>query len=490
MSTCLSGPDGRAPRIALLVFRDADTDSRVLRSATALREAGAEVLVIGLAPTGSGLEPGEATVAGVPLHRTTDLDLVRTFATAAKIWRRLRGRDPLTGAPVAKARPAPARDAIPADIPAGTPADPPADAARASGTARPQARQDRPKTVSRLPGDWRELYQRGFRTARLVRYWAGAVVTARQFGADVIHANDGNTLAPALLLRALEGTRIVYDSHELWLRRNVGPRLVAPVVEALIERAGVRRADAVLTVSPSIVRWLQEHYRLAEPPLLVRNVPLWTGALPDPARGRLRELAGLGPDDKVISYCGGVTRGRGLEETVDALALLPDDVHLVMLGFGSRDYVQGLLARAAFAGLAERVHLVGPVPSEQVPQSLADADLAIVYVRPIVLSYTFSLPNKLFESIHAGLPIVAADLPDVAALVQEHGVGTVFAVPEGTEGEDGADPARLAGALAQVLGDPDPYRRHTQALAPLLDWRHEAERLVEGHARAVARCRT
>lgn len=464
-----SGPDGRAPRIALLVFRDADTDSRVLRSAAALREAGAEVLVIGLAPTGSGLEPGEATVGGVPLHRTTDLDLVRTFSTAAKVWRRLRGRDPLTGAAVTQAPPAPAGS---------------------SETARPQAGQGRPRTVSRLPGDWRELYQRGFRTARLVRYWAGAVVAARRFGADVIHANDGNTLAPALLLRALEGTRIVYDSHELWLRRNVGPRLVAPVVEALIERAGVRRSDAVLTVSPSIVRWLQEHYRLEEAPLLVRNVPLWAGALPDPAQGRLRELAGLGPEDKVISYCGGITRGRGLEETVDALALLPDDVHLVMLGFGSRDYVQGLQARAASAGLAERVHLVGPVPSAQVPQSLADADLAIVYVRPIVLSYTFSLPNKLFESIHAGLPIVAADLPDVAALVEEHGVGTVFAVPEGTQAGDGADPARLAGALAQVLADPDPYRRHTQALAPLLDWRQEAERLVEAHARAVARCRT
>lgn len=322
------------------------------------------------------------------------------------------------------------------------------------------------------------------------------MVTARRFGADVVHANDGNTLAPALYLRALRGVRIVYDSHELWLRRNVRPRLVAPLVEAVLERAGVRWADAVLTVSPSIAGWLQQRYGLTEPPLLVRNVPLWPGTLPDPARGRLRELAGLGPHDKVVSYCGGVTSGRGLEETVDALALLPEDVNLVMLGFGSRDYVQGLLARAAAAGLADRVHLVGPVPSAEVPQSLADADLAIVYVRPIVLSYTYSLPNKLFESIHAGLPIVAADLPDVAALVEEHGVGTVFAVPEGPFQQDGDQPgamdesARLAAALEQVLADPEPYRRHTRALAPLLDWRHEAERLVEGHARAVARCRT
>lgn len=477
MSVQLRAPDGRAPRIALLVFRDADTDSRVLRSAATLQEAGAQVLVIGLAPTRSGLEPGPAVVGGVSLHRTMDLDLVRTFAPAARVWRRLRGRDPLTGAlPATAARP----DSVGAAV----------------LSAPSPARQDAPQVRSRLPVSWREVYQRGFRTARLVRYWAGAVVTARRFGADVVHANDGNTLAPALYLRALRGVRIVYDSHELWLRRNVRPRLVAPLVEAVLERAGVRWADAVLTVSPSIAGWLQQRYGLTEPPLLVRNVPLWPGTLPDPARGRLRELAGLGPHDKVVSYCGGVTSGRGLEETVDALALLPEDVNLVMLGFGSRDYVQGLLARAAAAGLADRVHLVGPVPSAEVPQSLADADLAIVYVRPIVLSYTYSLPNKLFESIHAGLPIVAADLPDVAALVEEHGVGTVFAVPEGPFQQDGDQPgamdesARLAAALEQVLADPEPYRRHTRALAPLLDWRHEAERLVEGHARAVARCRT
>lgn len=463
MSVRLAHADGRAPRIALLVFRDADTDSRVLRSAATLQEAGAQVLVIGLAPTRYGLEPGPAVVGGVPLHRTTDLDLVRTFATAARVWRRLRGRDPLTGA---------ARPANPSALQSSTPPPPPGQR----------------QTRTRWPRSWREVYQRGFRTARLVRYWAGAVVTARRFGADVVHANDGNTLAPALILRALHGTRIVYDSHELWLRRNVRPRLVAPAVEAVLERAGVRRADAVLTVSPSIARWLQERYRLAESPLLVRNIPVWPGALPDPSRGRLRELAGLSHDDKVVSYCGGVTTGRGLEETVDALALLPEDVHLVMLGFGSRDYVQGLLARAAAAGLADRVHLVGPVPSAEVPQALADADLAVVYVRPIVLSYTYSLPNKLFESIHAGLPIVAADLPDVAALVEEHGVGTVFAVPEDQEIVDEA--ARLAQALAQVLADPEPFRRHTRALAPLLDWRHEAERLIEGHARAVAGCRT
>lgn len=461
---------GRPPRIVLLVYRDADTDSRVLKSAEVLRDAGAEVLVVGLAPHRSGLSPGDATTPrGLALHRTQDLDLARTFHHAARAWRWLRGRGSVDRRPRAAAavggRPAmtPPEDLAGAPSPVTAPPD--TDGGLSSGARRLT----------------KDLYMRAFRTARLVRYWAGAVGAARRFAPDVVQANDGNTLAPAMVLRALRGSRIVYDSHELWLHRNARPdRWLAPSVEQLTEGCGIRLADAVVAVSPSIVAWLQRHYHLTEPPVLVRNIPPWEGQLPDPAEGRLRQLAGLSPRDRIVSYCGGVTSGRGLEETIDALPLLADDVHLVMLGFGSADYIREVLARAEQRDVAHRVHLVGPVPGHDVPRTLADADVAIVYVRPIVLSYRFSLPNKLFESIHAGLPIVAADLPDTAALVRAHGVGAVFTA--GT-------PAELAAAIQQVLTDPAPYRAAARRVAPGLDWSAEAARLIGAHSVAVRRCR-
>lgn len=412
---------GRAPRIALLVYRDPDNDSRVLKSAETLREAGAEVLVVGLAPRSSGLAPGlDRTPQGLPLHRTRDLDLT---------------------APAA---------------PSGT------------------------SVASRARRAGHDLFMRGYRTARLVRYWTGAVQAARRFQVDVVHANDGNTLAPALALRLLTGSRIVYDSHELWTRRNArAGRWLAPGVEALIERWGVRGADAVITVSPSIADWLQRHYRLDRTPALVRNIPLWTGQPPTPGQGRLRSLAGLSSADRVVSYCGGIVTGRGLEETIEALAHLPEDVHLVMLGFGSPDYLRALRERAGRHGLRARVHVVPPVPGPEVPRTLADADVAVVFVRPIVLSYRYSLPNKLFESIHAGLPIVAADLPDTAALVRRYGVGEVFS---------SAEPEDLAAAIERVLADQQRYRAAARLAAPDLDWSREASRLIEAHTLAVRRC--
>ena len=455
---------GRPARVALLVYRHPDTDSRVLKTAATLRDAGADVLIIGSTPRGSGLPIGHTTSPdGLPIFRAPDLDLVRSFSAAARVWRRLRGRDPQTGAvltPTNDTQPIRTQPTAEDQLaPRHTP-----DVAAQSPVARAKA----------LAAD---AYMRTYQVGRLSYYWLGAVREARRFAPDAVHANDGNTLAPAMLLHLLDGTRIVYDSHELWLRRNVRQdRWLAPAVEALTERVGVAMSDGIITVSPSIVRWLQDTYRLRVAPTLVRNIPLREGPAPDPADGRLRELTGLGPDDRIVSYVGGITNGRGLEETVEALTLLPDNVHLVLLGFGSPEYVDGLVALAAERGVGARMHLAGQVPGPQVPQTLADADVAVVFVRPIVLSYLYSLPNKLFESIHAGLPIVAADLPDTAAVVREHGVGEVF---------DARTPAELASAISDVLADPAAFRAASRRAAQRLDWRFEAHELTDLYARVL-----
>ncbi|MFB9732784.1 glycosyltransferase, partial [Ornithinimicrobium kibberense] len=321
-----------------------------------------------------------------------------------------------------------------------------------------------------------DLWMRLYQTVRLGHWWYGAVRTARGLEPDVVHANDANTLVPALLTTMGTPGQVVYDSHELWRRRNTRQdRWLAPAVDALVETVGTRLAAGVITVSPSIATWLQDHYHLAQTPTLVRNIPT-ARPTPAPAEGRLRELAGLGPEARVVSYTGSITTGRGLEETVDALALLDDDVHLVLLGYGAPQYVDRLLRRARTEGVADRMHLVGSVPSAQVPQTLADADVAVVYVRPICLSYLYSLPNKLFESIHAGLPIVAADLPDTAEVVRRHGVGEVF---------DARTPADLAAAIRTVLADPGHYRQAAVAAARDLTWEREAARMVALYDRVL-----
>src|SRR5699024_4839561 len=150
---------------------------------------------------------------------------------------------------------------------------------------------------------------------------------------------------------------------------------------------------------------------------------------------------------------------------------------LVLLGYGDEEYVEQVRRRAERAGVAERVHPVGAVRSAEVATALADADLAIVQVRPTCLSYTYSLPNKLFEAIHAGLPVAAASLPDTRAVVDQYGVGEVFAPT--------ATPRRMAAAIADVLDRPEEYRRNARAAATLLTWQNEERALIDLYRRVL-----
>ncbi|CED90173.1 glycosyltransferase [Actinomyces succiniciruminis] len=479
--------NGRGPRVAMLVYNDAHNDARVLKEAAALRAAGATVRIFAVARANSGYPEGTVPVSdGVDIVRAREFALANVSPRLAALRDRVTGK---TGAPTgAEALKTPAASGAGTE-PQGTPAladgtaAVPASATDTAQVETARAHAPRPTitTAAHAAADragalTADAAMRAYKTVSLGDYWLRAARAALAWMPDVVHANDGNTLAPALWIVDRCHARLVYDSHELWLHRNVRTdRPVARKVEAAVEKRGIRRADAVITVSPSIVDWLTEHYRLETPPALVRNIPA-AGPLPDPGRGRLHELAGLAPTDKVIAYGGRITTSRGIEETIAALPHLPADVHLVMLGYGEPDYLAVVAREAARHGVSDRVHRVGPVAPHEVADALSDADVAVVHVRPTCLSYRFALPNKLFESIRGGLPVAAADLPDIRAVVERYGVGEVFS---------GEDPADLAATISHILADPDRYRAAALAACPQLTWEQETGALIGAYRRAL-----
>lgn len=454
-------PTGNPPRVAVLVHNDATNDSRVLKESESLREQGARVRIVAVERRLRGRAAGVTQLApGLDLQRVPEFALERIAPALTRLTRR-------PAAPAAPAAAAPAeRPSAPA--PGAAPAAP----SRPSPLAR--VRRLGTRTAGRLG-------RGAYRTIELGTWWWRAARAAHAMAPDVVHANDTNALVPALAVQVLgrrEGRRVglVYDSHELWRHRNVeGPRLLAPLLDALIEHVAIPRADVVMTVSPSIATWLQRTYSLPATPLVVRNVPV-AGPLPERSAGVLRARAGLAASDRVIAYGGRITTSRGIEETLAALPHLPADVHLVLLGYGEEEYLVQVRERAAALGVSARVHEVGAVAPAEVASALADGDVAVVHVRPVCLSYRFALPNKLFESIRAGLPIAAADLPDMRAVVEELGVGEMFA---------GEEPADLAAALLRILEAPEAYRERSRAAAAHLTWEAEAAPMLEAYARLL-----
>ena len=452
----------RRPRVAVLVYNDCHADTRVLKTAATLVEAGADVRIFAIARPAAGYPVGvQRLPSGVVLQRLPTFELFRLLEPLARVYRRVAGVQappPRSTEQVGRGR------GVTASGVAGlTPAEP---------TVRRTALPDR--VLRSRPG---RLALRPLGAIVLGSYWRHVATAVTAWRPDIVHANDANTLQPAMTVASTLRVPFVYDSHELWTHRNVaGRRPVATVVERWVERRGIRRAAAVITVSPSIAGYLQSTYALPQVPVLVRNIPPAAQRTTDRTEGRLRLLAGLPDDARVIAYGGRITTNRGVEETVDALAELPDDVHLVVLGYGAATYIEALRARSRERGVGERVHFVGKVPSDEVSVALADADASVVFVRPTCLSYRWSLPNKLFESIHGGLPIVAADLPDTRRIVEEHGVGEVFA---------SAEPRVMAQTILRVISDPERYRAASRHAATQLTWEGESVRLLEVYRRAL-----
>lgn len=461
--------DGRPLRVGVLVYNDCHADARVLKTAATLHDAGADVRIVAVARARAGFPEGLETLdSGVELLRVPEFELVRSaprLAAFAKKVLRVRTAPPVAAAPAEPSMvdlPTPSRATasttpVPSAVAVATPPEP----------APVRSLTTRAKTT--FDSLWMKTYQ----VVSLAIYHRGARTALAEWRPDVVHANDANTLAPA----SRAGVPVVYDSHELWTHRNVsGGRPVAKVVEKMSERRHARRAAGVITVSPSIATWLQDTYRLPVRPTLVRNIPGRPAAPVDPTQGRLRILAGLTPEDQVIAYGGRITTSRGIEETLRAMVELPADVHFVLLGYGEPTYIEPLKVMAADLGVTDRVHFVGRVGPTEVASALADADLSVVYVRPTCLSYRYSLPNKLFEAIHAGLPVAAADLPDTAQIVRDYGVGEVFSSDS---------PHDLARVVSEVLAAPEQFRAAARAAAQQLTWEGEAAQLLGLYRRVL-----
>jgi glycosyltransferase involved in cell wall biosynthesis len=213
--------------------------------------------------------------------------------------------------------------------------------------------------------------------------------------------------------------------------------------------------------------------RFAISPRVIRNVPETSHETEEPAAD-LRESLPEGA--KVVLYLGGMQASRGLEEAIRALERLPD-CHLVLMGSGEEKYVERLRTIAHEAGVAERLEIRPPVRPHEVVAVTAAADVGVVLNHRTNLNNYLSLPNKIFEYVVAGLPVVASDFPDMAELVNGYGVGVTC---------DPEDPAGIARAVEAVLRERERYREGARRAAPELTWERESEAFLSSVAELVA----
>jgi glycosyltransferase involved in cell wall biosynthesis len=287
---------------------------------------------------------------------------------------------------------------------------------------------------------------------------------------DIYHAHDTIGLPACAIAALVRRKPLVFDAHELplaelrvsraWLR-NLMVRLLTSVV---------RRCAGVITVSAPIAEEIRRCYQ-ARQVTLVRNTPLYQAV---EKNDRLRQYLGLGPEVRIALYQGNIQEDRRLDTLVHAAKSLERDVVLVLMGKDMRKTVSKLQAQAIGEGVAERVKFVPPVPYEELLEWAASADIGlIIYAPDHSLNVKMCLPNKLFEYMMAGLPVLATQLDAVADVLNTHDAGRTISSIDATE---------VGSAINAMIADRHALARMSRnaldAVQQEFNWGEERQKLL------------
>jgi len=307
--------------------------------------------------------------------------------------------------------------------------------------------------------------------------------------ADLYHAFGILTLPVAIELgkaarRAGRDGIVVYDVIDAILDSNNYQHVPGPVLARYkAKEAGwVRQVDAVVTVNDALADHCKRTWPFRErPTVLLNGQPRW-----DPPAVRpdlIREAAGLPPERAIVLFLGRLGRQRGLEEAADAVIRL-HDAALVMLGFAvTTGWDRELQEREADPRYAGRHVTLPPVHPDDVRIWAASADVSIIAVPANSLNQRLSTPNKFWESLAAGTPVVLGrDLEVMREIVEADRLGAIA---------DPADPDDLARALREVIEQsPEDYAAmRARCLAASRD-RYAWEIVVQPYLDLVERLRS
>ena len=238
-----------------------------------------------------------------------------------------------------------------------------------------------------------------------------------QTKADYYFAEDVYTLPFVVSISKINGGRVFYDSRELY-GHLAGLKHKQTIQKILyqIERIFIRHVDNVITTGEMDSEFLQKEYGLKET-IVLRNLPMrQSGVEPFNFRKKFK----LDEEIKILLYQGVILHGRGLKILFEVVKKT-SDTFLIVIGDGEhRNYYEEL---SESEGIKPRVFFMGKVPQRFLLNYTAGADIGFALIENISLSYFYALPNKLFEYIQAGLPVIVSNFPQMKKIVDDYKIG-------------------------------------------------------------------
>ena len=232
---------------------------------------------------------------------------------------------------------------------------------------------------------------------------------------DLLFSNDVDTLLANYIISKLQNKKLVFDSHELF---SEIPELVhkkrVKSVWLFLEKTIIPKLQTVITVSDSIKKHYKNLYGISA--IVVRNIP---------------EIKTINPKEfkietkgkKIILYQGSVNIGRGLELMIETMSLLEEYIFVII---GDGDITEKLKNKVKNLSLVDRVKFLGKKSPNELKKLTPNAAIGISLEEDLGLNYRYALPNKIFDYLHANVPVIVANLKEMKTLISQYSFGKVL----------------------------------------------------------------
>jgi len=284
---------------------------------------------------------------------------------------------------------------------------------------------------------------------------------------DVFVANDLDTLPANYLASRIKRKPLVYDSHEYFTEV---PELIGrPVVRAIwtgLEKLLVPKVSAAYTVCDSIAEVYRDLYKVDFK--VVRNLPVCSQTKKPDVVEKTED------QPKIILYQGALNLGRGIEAAIRAITYL-EGTELWLAGDG--DITKQLAQMVVELKLEDKVKFLGRLPIDRLHKITRKVDLGISLEEDLGLNYRFALPNKLFDYIQAGVPVLVSNLPEMRRVVEHYQIGIIAETHQRKE---------LAELMKVALFDEEKrlvWKQNLMKAAKELCWENEEEILRQIYMR-------
>ena len=280
--------------------------------------------------------------------------------------------------------------------------------------------------------------------------------------ADILWANDLDTLLPNFIISRLKRIKLVYDSHEYFILSVY--KKTSRKIWQFLERLLFPHLKNVITVNNSIKQAYEKKYKV--PVTVLRNVPYKFVKNKDAGEDILSR------GKKILMMQGiGLNENRGAEEAVLAMQFLPDFFNLYFIGSGT--ILNTLKQMVLDLNLSHKVTFIDVLPYNEMMKYTRQCFLGLIFEKIYFTDqHMFALPNKFFDYMHAGIPVLSSKALEIKLIIEKYRTGDFI---------DSFEPTQIAEKIIEISKNEEIYNlwKHNTVLASEeLNWQNEEKILI------------